>query len=113
MIRGMATMRPQVKAIGRVRCRPKSSSSRMQMLVDDLGQRSPDSVDLRKIIHARAQYALQAAELLEELAPPRGAETGDGFQRRFVVPSRAPPPVSGDREAMRLVAHALYEVQDR
>src|SRR5262245_25329300 len=113
MMSGIATMRPHVSAIGKVKCRPKPSRPRMQMLVDELGKRPADSVHLREIINSCAQYALQAAELLEELAPPRGAQAWNRFQRRLVVAPCAPLAVPGDRETMRFVAHALHKVQYR
>jgi hypothetical protein len=85
----------------------------MQMLVDEFGERPPDSVDLREIIDSRAQYALQTTELLEELAPPCRAEPGNGFKSRLAVAPRATAPMGGDREAVSLVAHALHEMQHR
>src|SRR5688572_3433219 len=112
MMPGMAKMRPQVSRFGiEVACEGKRSGSGMQVLVDRLRQRFADTAHLRKVVDTRPQYALQAAELLQQLPAARRAEPRNGFERRFVVPPGAPAPVTEDRETMRLVAHALDQVQ--
>jgi ribulose-5-phosphate 4-epimerase/fuculose-1-phosphate aldolase len=83
----------------------------MQVFVDELCQRSADAAHLHEIIHARAQYALESSELLQELAPACRPETGNRFKGGFIVTPRASPAMSGDSESMRLVADALDQME--
>jgi hypothetical protein len=46
-------------------------------------------------------------------APPRRPEPGYGLEHRLAIAPRAPPPMPGDREAMRFIAHPLNEMQRR
>ena len=64
-----------------------------------------------EIVDARTQYPLQSAELLQQLAALDRTQARNGFEYRLTVPFRPLAPVSGDRKAMRLVAHALDQVQ--
>jgi len=57
--------------------------------------------------------AAQAAEVLEEALAGAGADTGDGEEFRIAVAHLAALAVIGDGEAVRLVANALDEMQDR
>src|SRR5271165_2280836 len=83
----------------------------MQMLVDGACHRAADAADLLQIADARAQHALQSAEVREQAASAHRPKAGNGLEYRFAVTPGAPPSMSRDRKAMRLVAHPLDEVQ--
>src|SRR6185437_11703144 len=83
------------------------SSARMEVIIKTSSQRCAYSGDLLEVRDAGAQYALEAAEMLQQRAPLGWAQARDGLQHRFVVAAGPLTPVSGDREAVRLVAHAL------
>jgi hypothetical protein len=57
--------------------------------------------------------AAQAAEVLEEALAGARADAGDGEEFRIAVAHLAALAVIGDGEAVRLVANALDEMQDR
>src|SRR4051812_37630127 len=85
----------------------------MELLVDALREFTADALDAGEVVDARGDHALQAAEMLEQLAPARRPHRGDFLQPRGRAGLAALGPVARDREAVRLVAHLLDEVQRR
>ena len=81
------------------------------MLVDELRQRPADAAHLHQIVYARAQYALESPELLQELTPTRWSKTWNGLERRYVVTLCSAPAMADDRKSMCFVADALDQVQ--
>jgi hypothetical protein len=81
----------------------------MEPIIDVSGERCPDTGHLLEIRNTRAHHTLQAAEVREERAPSRRAKARHGLQDRFVVASGPLAPMTGDREAMGFVSHALDE----
>ena len=85
----------------------------MEVLIDYLGELAPEAAYLYEIVDAGTQNPLQAAELLQQLASFHRPQARNGFEYRLAMAFRPLAPVSGDRESMRLVAHALDQVQGR
>src|SRR5882724_9583112 len=95
---------------GRSSCSGSGDSiTRVQVIIKASSQCRPDSGDLFKVGGAGAHHTLQPPEVLQELAPLGGAQSRNGFEDRLVVAAGALAPVTGDREAMRFVADALYQ----
>src|SRR5690242_20994262 len=87
--------------------------SGMKLPVDLLGELAADAFDLRQVFDARAHHALQASESRQQLLAALGAHAGDALEHRRRAAFGASRPVSGDREAVSLVANLLYQVQPR
>src|SRR4029079_14929526 len=67
----------------------------------------------RQLLDARSAHAAQGAEAREELAALDRTDAGDVVQLRAQRALRARLAMEADREAVRLVAHALDELEDR
>ena len=65
----------------------------------------------REVVDARRLHALQAAEMREQRLALLRADAGDLLQRRRRARLAAPRAVALDREAVRLVADLLQQVQ--
>ena len=83
----------------------------MQMIIKGARQRCPDPADRLQVVDPRTHQALYAAEVTQQRTPLRRTQAGNRFQHGFVVTARAPLAMTGDREAMRLVAYALDDPQ--
>src|SRR5579875_646690 len=83
----------------------------MQVIIDGPRERRADALDLDEFCHTRLEHTLQSAEVLEERTPLRRPEARDSLEDRFAVAAGAAAAMSRDREAVRLVAHALDEAQ--
>src|SRR5260370_13308963 len=90
-----------------------NSITRVQMIIKASSQCRPDSGDLFEVGDAGAHHALQPSEVLQELPPLGRAQSRNGFEDRLVVAAGPLAPVTGDREAMRFVANALYQPRCR
>src|SRR5579883_3663848 len=101
---GIMRILSQVSAFGRLRPARRSLSG-VQMLIDHLGEVSSQATHAGEIVDARAQDALQPAELPQQRPPFDGPQTGDGLEYRLIVSLGPLAPVPRDREAVRLVAH--------
>src|SRR5437879_2683250 len=98
-------MRSQVRRIGTL--------SGMQFLVDFFGELAADALDLGEILDACAHDAPQAPEPGQQLPAALGPDAADALERGSRAPLRASRAVAGDREAVRLVAYLLDQVQPR
>src|SRR5438046_6448268 len=85
----------------------------MQVIINTSRQRRADSSHLREIDHSGAHHALQSAEVLQERPPPGGPESRDHLQHRLVVTAGTLAAMTGDREAVGLVANSLDETRSR
>ena len=103
-------MRNHVSVLGRLKC-DLGLSPGMEVFIDHLGEFPPEAANLNKIIDAGTEYPLETAELLEQFAPLDRPESRNGFENRLAVAFCALFAVSCDCKTMRLVAHALNEVQ--
>src|SRR5260221_11212562 len=83
----------------------------MQLLVDALGQGAADPLDASQILDTRSQHPLKSTEVLEEPLAPARPDRGNFFQARGGARLAAARAVPGDREAVRLVADLLDQVQ--
>jgi len=81
----------------------------MQVIIKTSSESRPDSGDLFKIGNAGPQYALQPAEVFQQLAALRRSEARNALQDRLVVTLGALAPVSRNRETVRLIANPLQE----
>ena len=81
--------------------------------IDALRERARDARRAREIVDARRLHAAQAAEMREQRLPLLAADAGDLLQRRRRARLRAPRAMTLDREAMRLVANLLQQMQAR
>src|SRR5579885_3010073 len=85
----------------------------MERAVDARGEFATDALDLGQFLDAGRGHAGEAAEVLEQRRAPLAADAGDLLQRTPLARLLAALAVAGDGEAMRLVAHALDQVQRR
>jgi hypothetical protein len=85
----------------------------MQVIIKGPGQGRPDSAHRLEVGDPGAEHPLEPAEVAQQRAAFRGAETGYGFEHRLVEAAGALAPVAGDGEAVGLVAQALYQPQRR
>src|SRR4051812_2170889 len=99
---GISTIRSHVSRFGRLN---GIARFLMQFLIDFLGERAADPVDLCEIVDARREQAPQTAEAREQALAALRADAVDRFQRRSIARFCASCAVPGDREAMRFVAH--------
>src|SRR5213082_2216925 len=83
----------------------------MQVIINTSRQRRADSRHLREICHSGAHHALQSAEVLQERPPPGGPESRDHLQHRLVVTAGTLAAMTGDREAVGLVADSLDQAR--
>ena len=83
----------------------------MEVLINYLGEIAPEAAYLYEIVDTGTQNPLQAAELLQQFASLHRAQARNGFEYRLAVAFRPLSPVARNREPMRLVAHALYQMQ--
>src|SRR6202521_1359482 len=91
----------------------KRAGTLVQLLVDALGELAADALDASQILDTRSQHALKSPEVLQQSLAPARPHGGNLLQARggaLLAASRAMP---GDREAMRLVADLLDQVQRR
>src|SRR6478609_3934180 len=93
------------------RLRVEDGDLSMQLGEYALGERAADAGDARQVIDARCLDALQAAEMREQRLPLARPDAGDLLQRRCGPRLAAARPVPLYREAMRLVADLLQQVQ--
>src|SRR5471032_1727287 len=107
---GIMEMRSHVRALGRFQC-DCGLVPRVEVLINYLGEIAPEPANLHEVLDAGTQYPLQAAELLQQFAPFDGPQARNGFKYRLAVALGPFAAVSGDREMVRLVAHALNQVQ--
>src|ERR1700685_2950823 len=110
MIPGIIRIRSQVSAFGRRRYHWPLFPG-VEMLIDHFGQFAPEPPHLHEILDSGTQEPLQAAELLQQLASLDRAQARNGLEYRLAMALRAFATVSGYGETMRLVAHALDQVQ--
>src|SRR5580693_5317807 len=103
-------MRNHVSVLGRLKC-DLGLPPGMEVFIDHLGEFSPEAANLDEIIDAGTQYPLEAAELLQQLAPLHRPEPRNGFENRLAMTLGALFAVSCDCKTMRFVAHALNQVQ--
>src|SRR5690348_1469566 len=78
-----------------------------------LGQRATDAIHPREVIDTGRLDAFQTAEMRQQRLAPARADAGDFLQRRRRPRLAAARPVPLDREAVRLVADLLQQVQPR
>src|SRR5450631_3976777 len=109
-IAGIIRIRIQVSVFGRFQCEWPSLPG-VEVFINYLGETAPEAAYLCEIVDTGTQNPLQATELLQQLASLHRAQTRNGFEYRLTVAFRPLPPVSCDRKAMRLVAHALDQMQ--
>src|SRR5687768_11538214 len=83
----------------------------MQVAVDALGERPADALDLGDVVDGGGLDAAQAAEMLDQRLPALRADAGDLVQHRGGARLAAPRAMADHREAVRLVADRLDEVQ--
>ena len=83
----------------------------VQIIVYVFRQLAADPANPDQVIDARVDDALQTAELSQQLPAPFGSETGNVFEARCATCLCASRPMPGNREAMRLVANLLDQVQ--
>src|SRR6185503_19143690 len=84
-----------------------------QSVVDRLRELAADAMDLRQVVDTGACHALQPSELPQQLAALARPEPRDRLQHGMRPSLGAALPMTGDREAVRLVADALDKVQRR
>src|SRR6476469_7581794 len=85
----------------------------VQLAVNALGQRVRYAGYSREILDARRLHSLQAAEMREQRLAALGADAADLLQCRRVARLCASRAMTLDREAMRLVADLLQQMQSR
>src|SRR5476649_2804556 len=91
----------------------KRGGTLVELLVDAFGERAADAFHASQILDTRSQHALKSTEVLEEpLAAPRPHRGNllEAGRRARLAAARA---VARDREAVRLVADLLDEMQRR
>src|SRR5713101_7294596 len=96
-------MRSHVRRLGTL--------SGMELPVDLFGELAADALDLRQVLDARADHALQPAEPRQQLPAALDADSGDALQGGSRAAPGAARTVAGDGEAVRLVADSLDQVQ--
>ena len=64
-----------------------------------------------ELLLARGEHALGRAEVLDQRPPPRRADALERVEERLARPRRPPLAVEVEREAVRLVANALQQLQ--
>src|SRR5215831_4012061 len=97
------TIRSQVSSVGTL--------SRMELPVDFLSELAADAFDLGQVLDASAHHALETSESGQQLLAPLRPDAGDAFERGGRAALGAPCTMPGDREAVRLVADMLDQVQ--
>src|SRR5262249_687770 len=85
--------------------------SGMELPVDLLRELAADAFDLGQVLDARAHHALESSEARQQLLAPLRAHAGDALERGRGAGLGAPRAVPGDREAVRLVADVLDQVE--
>src|SRR5579871_3184152 len=110
MMAGIMRMRSQVRAMGRFQ-RLRASLPGVEMLIDHLGQLAPQSPYLCKVVDARTQDSLQSSELAQQRSALDWPQPRNALEYRLAVALGSLASVTGDSEAMRLIAHALDEMQ--
>ena len=85
----------------------RTSVTRVQVIIKASASDAPIPVTFSKSAMPARSTPCNAAEVLQQLAALRRAQARDGLQHRLVVAARTLAPVTGDREAVRLVAHPL------
>src|SRR5450432_1641254 len=91
----------------------KRGGTLVELLVDAFGERAADAFHARQILDTRSQHALKSTEVLEEpLAAPR-THRGNLLEARRGARLAAARAMPRDREAVRLVADLLDQVQRR
>src|SRR5580693_9377979 len=103
-------MRNHVSVLGRLKC-DLGLAPGMEVFIDHLGKFPPEAANLDEIIDTGTQYPLEAAELLQQLTPLHRTQARNRFENRLIMALGALSAMPGDREAMRLIAHALNQVQ--
>jgi len=78
-----------------------------------LSQFAADAGHTTQIFDARIRNTLQSAEMPQQFAATFGTDARDTFQRRFAAFFVAARGVTGDGEAVRLVADVLDQMQRR
>src|SRR5450631_3118500 len=118
MMAGIIKILSHVSVFGRFQCewyvcggRPSVLLPGVKMFIDYLGEFPPEAPNLNEIVDAGTQYSLQTTELLQQLTSFDRPQARNGFQYRLVVTLGPCAPVSRDRETMRLVTHALNQMQ--
>src|ERR1017187_364319 len=109
-IAGIIRIRIQVSVFGRFQCEWPSLPG-VEVFINYLGEIAPEAAYLCEIVDTGTQNPLQATELLQQLASLHRAQTRNGFEYRLTVAFSPLSPVSRDRKSMRLVAHALNQMQ--
>src|SRR5690554_6150323 len=112
---GIARMRNHVSVFGRLNTMPLRLPRLlgMEMPIDRLGQLARDALDLDEILDAGPRDGLEAPELPQQVAAALRAESPDLLERRRRLAPLPPRPMTRDREAVRLVAHLLDQMQRR
>ena len=90
-----------------------AARSGLERRLDPRRQRRADPGHGGDLLDRRVADALDRAEHLEQLALALRPDAGQVVERRADAPSRPQVAVVGDREAVRLVAQALDEVERR
>src|SRR6185295_7451805 len=119
MITGISRMRENVTRLGALSgitslpaLRAASCARlRVKVLVDALGQRPADSRHLGDVVDRRGLHAAQSAERLDQRLAALGADAGNLVQHRSGARLAAARAVAEHREAMRLVADLLDQMQ--
>src|SRR6476660_7500565 len=96
---------------GGARLRVEDGDLSMQLGEYALGERAADAGDARQVVDARCLDALQAAKMREQRLPLARSDAGDLLEGRPGPRLAAARPVPLYREAMRLVADLLQQVQ--
>src|ERR1700690_4516242 len=109
-IAGIIRIRSHVSVFGRFQCECPSLP-RVEVFINYLGEIAPEAAYLCEIVDTGTQNPLQAAELLQQFASLHRAQTRNGFEYRLTVAFSPLSPVACDRKPMRLVAHALDQMQ--
>src|ERR1039457_385318 len=109
-IAGIIRIRSQVSIFGRVQCDWPSLPG-VEVFINYLGEIAPEAAHFCEIVDTGTQNPLQAAELLQQLASLHRAQARNGFEYRLTVAFSPLSPVSRDGKSMRLVAHALNQMQ--
>ena len=109
-----ATRKPRSARAVSGRRRPRASALGLERRLDPLRQRAADARHRGDLLDRRLADALDRAEDLEQLALAlRARRPGRSSKAERTAALRAQVAVVGDREAVRLVAQALDEVQRR
>src|SRR5690349_15228791 len=85
----------------------------MQLLIDALGELAADALDARQILDARSKHPLKSTEMFQQPLAAAWPDGGYLLQARGGARLAAARAMSRDREAVRLVAHLLDEMQRR